>query len=159
MPGSGKSTFWKILAQKLWKQFIDFDDDIIEKSQWKSVWELVDTLEENNFLKLEETLCLWLSFHNSIFSTSWSLPYSQSSINHLKKLWTIIYIQVDIEEIIHRIWNMKTERIIGLQNNDYITLYKQREKLYQEAADIVFPYSWTNIEAISNNLIQKIWKY
>lgn len=157
MPGSGKSTLWKQLAKNLGFHFLDFDDDVLEVTQSKSVWELVCELSETNFMQLEEDECLKLNFKSTVFSTSWSLPYSKRSITHLKALWTIIYLQVDINEIKNRISKMKTERIIGFMNKNLDVLLKEREKLYIDSSDIIFEYSGNDINSISNCLLKKIW--
>lgn len=157
MPGSGKSTLWKELSKKLNLSFLDFDDDVIETSQWKSVWKLSNELSQNEFIKLEEDLCLNLHFKNTVFSTSWSLPYSQKSIQHLKTFWTIIYLQVDIQEIMLRAWKMKTERIIWLSDNDLYSHLEEREELYISSSDIIFNYSGNNIKEITHSLIKFLW--
>lgn len=157
MPWSGKSTIWKILAQKLNLKFLDFDDDVIEWYQNKTVSDRVKSMSQKDFIAFEEKLCLNLSFEYTVFSTSWSLPYSQKSIKHLKSLWKIIYLKVDISEIKARIWSMKTLRIIGFEWNNLDELLKERESLYTNAADIIFNYSGNNIEEISQNLTQRLW--
>ena len=46
LPGSGKTTLGKLLANKLWKTFVDFDDDIIEKQCGKSVAAILNEVGE-----------------------------------------------------------------------------------------------------------------
>jgi len=158
MPGSGKSTLWRLLSNKIWFSFLDFDDDIIEPSQWKTVWEIAENSSWDDFLKLEEDLCLALSFSQTVFASSWSLPYSPKSVRHLKSLWTIVYLKVDVMEIQSRISHMKTDRIIGMKDNNLSNLLKEREKLYSESADIVFEYSWEDTDTIVCSLIKQLWK-
>ena len=74
MPGCGKTTFGKILAKELDYDFLDFDDDVIEVSQWQSVAETLQYLWEEKFLELEESLTLGLNFQNTILATSGSVP-------------------------------------------------------------------------------------
>lgn len=155
MPGSGKSTFWKIISEGLNMSFFDFDEHI-EVIYQKSVWELLEELWEKEFLCVESQLALKLQFENTIFATSWSLPYSELAMNHLSKLWTIIYLKVDIWEIIDRLKNMKTERIIGFKGNTFKEIFQEREWLYQKYADIIFNYSWNNIDKLSLELIHTL---
>jgi len=157
MPGSWKSTLSKILSEKIGYNFVDFDDDVIELSEGISVWLLAKNLSESDFKQLEEKLCLWLNFSKTVFSTSWSLPYSSKAMQHLRTLWTIVYLKADTIEIKSRMSHMKTDRIIGMKDNNLSNLLKEREKLYLESADIIFPYSWNNLDEISQNLIQKLW--
>lgn len=158
MPWCGKTTLWKALAKKIGYTFIDFDDDILQPQHWKTVWELVGQLSDSQFIELEEESAINLDLQNSILSTSGSLPYSNKAMRHLKSIGKIIYINVDVSEIEKRFEIMKTDRIIGLSNSSFQKLFFSREKLYTRHADIIFCYSWNNIEEISNNLIQELWK-
>lgn len=158
MPWSGKSTLWKLLAKKLGCDFLDFDDDIIEVTQWEKVSDMVANMSEDAFKKREEELCLNINFSNTIFSTSGSLPYSKKSMDHLKGLWTIIYLKVDITEIMERLNFMKTDRIIWMKNNNFEKLFLERENLYENVADIVFCYSGNDIHKITTHLAKVLKK-
>lgn len=157
MPWSWKTTLWKVLAQQLSYSFIDFDDDIIEQIEQKSVAELAKELSLEQFQNLEEKHALALNFSNTVLSSSGSLPYSEKAMLHLKSIWTVIYLKVDVSEIKQRLSDMKTERIIELRNKSFWELFIEREHLYETHADIVFSYSGSNIKGISNNLSTLLW--
>jgi len=103
MPGSGKTTFGKMLSEEFKMNFLDFDDDVIEKQEEQSVEELLSELGDTNFLKLEENLALELDFENTILSASGSLPLSPRAMSHLSTLGKIIYIKAPIDEIESRV--------------------------------------------------------
>jgi len=158
MPWCWKTTLWKLISEKLGYIFIDFDDDILEKKYNQTVWSLVRNMSDWEFKKLEEQSALQINMQKSVLSTSGSLPYSRASMNHLKTLWKIVYIKVNIWEIQQRLDKMKTDRIIWLLEANFEQLFYEREKLYSSHADIIFEYTWNNLEKISNNLIHKIWR-
>ncbi len=152
--GTGKSTKWKELAKKIWYNFIDFDDDILEKINnktaskilkvlninnidaenitQKTVWIILQLLWNNNFLKLEwymsNNLDLW---NNTVFATSWSLPLVDSSMNKLREKWKIIYLESDSNDIESRINNMKLDRIVWIPKNIYEFKIEQKLKIYE----------------------------
>jgi shikimate kinase len=51
---------------------------------------------------------------------------------------------------------MKTERIIGMKNKTFEEIFKEREELYLKYADVIFDYSGSNIDKISNNLLTEL---
>lgn len=156
MPWCWKTTLWKLISKKIGYKFIDFDDDILEKKHNKTVSKLVNSMSDIEFIKLEELSALQINIQKSILSTSGSLPYSDLSMRHLRMIWKIVYIKVDILEIQERFDKMKTDRIIWLNKSSFQQLFYEREKLYTSHADIIFEYTWNNLEEISNNLIQKL---
>ena len=158
MPGSWKTTLWKILATKLGYSFVDFDDDIIEVSQNKSVWDILEELWGKKIIRLEEKLGLELTIENTVLWTSGSLPYSGATMKHLQTLWEIVYLQINIHEIKARFDSMKTERIIWMKDKTFEEIFQEREKLYLKYADTVFSYSGSEMEAISNHLLKDLWR-
>lgn len=135
-----KTTFWNMLWEKLWSNFIDFDDNILEnitlvdaiefckeynikKESWihpsilinTSVSELLELLWEDIFKNLEEFMTLKLKLEkNTIIATSWSQVYSEEAMNYLNNISTIIYLEVPLQEILTRFYTMKVDRIIWM---------------------------------------------
>ena len=149
MPGSGKSTLGRRLAEFLNKNFIDFDDDILEQVRKPSVWEILKDLWDEWFLDYEEQETLKLEFKNTVFSCSWSQPLREKAMNHLKKLGTVIWIDVPVEVIESRLQNMKVERIVWMGRMSLKEILLWRKNFYEKAFDYRFEYTaWWNKEAM-----------
>ena len=160
-----KTTQWKLLAEYFWYNFIDFDDDILEKIDlktaqnfldkyniknikvndlaWKSVSELLEILWEKNFKKLEEFLTLNLELkEKTILATSWSQVYSELAMQTLQKISDIIYLEIPLVEITKRIASMKVDRIVWMNWKDDFETYKkvmeERLKLYEKYSNYKF---------------------
>ncbi len=159
LPWSGKTTLWKILAKNRWMDFIDFDDDVIEVQTAKSVSEILEELWESWFKKLEEQLGKGLRFENTVFATSWSLPYSEVVMKHLSDISTRVYLKVPQDEILERAKNMKVDRIIGMGTMTLAEIFQARSDLYTQYADIVFEYSGSDIKKIAQDLESSISNY
>ncbi len=116
---AGKTSFWKPLSEKIWYNFIDFDDDILEKINietankifnllsipvknkikpsdivYSSVSKIKDILWDNNFMILEWFLLKNLNLkENTILATSWSLPLTEWASEFLTKNCINIYLK------------------------------------------------------------------
>jgi len=142
MPGSWKTTIWKQLAEKLNMNFLDFDDDIIEKQSWKTVAQLLEELGEEKFLDYEEQLVLSLDdIKNTILSTSWSVPLKENAMKKLKQLWKVIYLDIPLDIIKSRLKVMKVDRIVGMKNMTMDEILEYRRSFYEKSYDYKFTIS------------------
>lgn len=139
MPWSWKSTIWKYLKDEIWRNFIDVDDYIEEKNN-TTVWFLLKSLWEEEFLEFEKNTVLSLNIKNSIISCTWSNPLKEKAIKYLKTIWYIIYIDVPLEIIKERLHKMKVDRIVWMANwkmtLDEILEY--RKQFYERSFDYRF---------------------
>lgn len=159
LPGAWKTTLGKPLANDFGIRFLDFDDDIIEKTQNDTVANILKKIWEDEFKLLEEELALDIKSRTStVLASSGSLPYSDKAMQHLWNLWPRIYLNPPIEEILARCEKMKTDRIIGMWKKSLETILKERADLYSKYADITFEYSGDDIDKISQDLIQTLWQ-
>jgi len=163
MPWSWKTTIGKKLAEDKKCNFIDFDDDILEKMTLQTseevIWllnlrkehvipedlsntevkDLLQILWEDKFLQLEWYLWEKLIFEKpTVLSTSWSLPLELDAMNHLKKDWKVIYIDTKIDSILKRLEQMKTDRIIWIWKMTLEQILNHRKKFYDLTKDYNF---------------------
>jgi len=150
-----KSSKWIELAKLLWKKFIDFDNDILEKITQQTAIDIYNILEtsvnfnpyqlinnsvanilklvwSDNFIKIEEYLTLQLDLDNTVLATSWSQILSEKSMNYLNEKWNIIYLNEKLDNIMERAPNMKLNRIVWMpfdvnkmSKNEIIKKYKE----------------------------------
>ncbi len=148
MPWSWKTTIWKDLATKLWMNFLDFDDDVIEKVMNKTVWEKLIELWEEKFIQMEENLALDLDIQNTVLCTSGSLPLSDKAMIKLKKLWKVIYLNINIEVVKQRLSIMKVDRIIWMDNMTLEEILIYRKSFYEKSFNYEFKLDtkWTKEE-------------
>jgi len=163
MPWSWKTTIWKKLSKEIWSNFCDFDDDVLEKItletaeealfilglnnsslipediSHKEVKTLLELLWDDKFLELEWFLWRNLVFDSqTVLSTSWSLPLRLDAMDHLKKEWKIIYIDIPLELIISRLKEMKTDRIIWMWKMTLEEILQYRHNFYNITKDFDF---------------------
>lgn len=143
MPWSWKTSIWKVLAQKLSMNFLDFDDDVIEWEMWKPVSECLEEMWEKKFLKMEEDLALKLNLENTVLATSGSIPLSEKAMDHLRKQWFSILLNIPIEAIENRLNLMLVDRIVWMNDDmDLRAILEWRKDFYHKHHDYSFDNSW-----------------
>jgi shikimate kinase len=138
MPGAGKSTIGKLLAEKLSAHFVDGDEYIFEKTGLRPQ-EIISTHGEEYFLRLERELFISPElFANTplVFAPGGSAIYSDDLMQKLKNQGKIIFLNVPFSEIERRINRAAPRGIIGLRNKTLQELYSERIPLYKKYSDL-----------------------
>lgn len=137
MPGSGKSTIGKILAEKLGWNFIDLDILIKEKTG-KTHAEILEEKGNQELLRLEDNLTFSLNLADAVFSPGGSIVYSALAMERLRKETIIIYLELSLSEIKSRLGDKIDGRgIVGLKEKGLEKLFKERDFLYRKYAQKV----------------------
>ncbi len=164
MPWAGKTSIWKRLATDLGYNFVDFDDDVLEKITNETAEEVISTLKlwpnwiktedihdttvaklvkllgDDDFIELERYMWKQLFFHEpTILSASGSLPLNIDTMSYLRKDWKVVYIKENIENIIHRLKLMKSDRIIWMKDwKSLREVLEDRKNFYRVTRDLKF---------------------
>lgn len=157
MSGVGKSKIGKLLSKKLNYGFIDIDE-IIEKDSDKKLQELLDSLGNEKFLKLEEKTIIKLKgISNSVISPGGSSIYSDTAMKFLKGISKIIFLHASLELIKKRTVNFSGRGIVGLKEKGLEKVFEERLPLYKRFADFTIEISSLNDEVVVNKIIQNIF--
>ena len=84
MPGTGKSTVGRALAERLNFTFVDVDDLIVQAAG-KTLPEILRTDGLEAFLAIEDQVGRALERTNTIISTGGSMVLSEGAMQHLKE--------------------------------------------------------------------------
>ncbi len=103
LPGSGKTTLGKRLAEKLNLTFVDLDLEI-EKKEGKTVQEIFAQKKENYFREIEsKTLRGFCSSNNDfVMSTGGGAPCFYDNMTLMNQSGTTIFLHVSAAQIIRR---------------------------------------------------------
>lgn len=135
MPGSGKSTLGVQIAKELGLNFID--TDLVIQNQQGQLLQTI--LIEKGYLALraiEEQALLELKLHRDLISTGGSAVYSDTAMQYLSQQGTIIYLEVDYDEIQKRINNESSRGIARPDGQSLKEVYAERTPLYERYADL-----------------------
>lgn len=154
--GCGKTTVGTAVASRLGYNLLDVDS-YIEKEAGCSISQIFADKGEQYFRELEtDTLKkLNASISHTVISTGGGLPMRPENAEELRKLGTVIYLDVQPEEVIRRL-SGDTSRPL-LQGDDVERkvnrLMDERRPVYESEADCVIPVTGRDVEEIVDELV------
>lgn len=155
MPGAGKSTIGVILAKSLGYGFVDTDLVIQERTK-KRLQEIIDNDGMDRFLTAEEEAVLSVDSLDSVIATGGSVVYSKKAMAHLKNHGTVIYLDVDVDEIIRRVSNISTRGIAIRKGATLKDVFTERSRLYEETCDIKVDCNGKTAESVVDAIIGRL---
>lgn len=160
MMGSGKSTVGRFLSENLQRPFIDADDYLVKRSDFKSINEIFNSQDEAFFRKLEEKTMLTLSQKNEIIiATGGGVVLNPINIKRMHDSGTVIYIDVPIDILVNRLSNDQHRPLLKNTNlHDKLqSILNIREDLYQQAANYIISVKKESPREVSDH-IQRLLK-
>lgn len=134
MPGCGKSTLGRYLAEILDRDFIDADPEI-EKDAGKTIPELF-AVSEDCFREQEtKTVKRLAGLQGKVLAMGGGVVLRRENIKNLKKNGTIIFLDRSPGDIAGDV-DTETRPLLAAGRKRIYDLYAQREALYREAADV-----------------------
>lgn len=134
--GSGKSTIGRILAKEFNTYFLD-TDVLIESFENKTISDIFKNEGEEAFRKMEKKCFEWIknSVTNTIISVGGGLPVY---VPEIKEAGRVIYLRVEFEDILKRMNDEEIKKRPLFQDvKKAKELFKKRDKIYAELADII----------------------
>lgn len=134
MPGSGKSTIGQLLASLLGFAFVD-SDYIIEALYARRLQEITELLPRDQFLDVEAQAIATLRGVDCVIATGGSAIYRAPSMEHLRSLGPVIYLQTSLSNIERRI-ALNPQRGISFGPGQTLPdLFGERQPLYEQYAE------------------------
>lgn len=158
MPAVGKSTVGVVVAKRLGMQFID-TDLLIQKQENKLLREIISTVGEEGFLKIENQVNRDVDVENSVISPGGSVIYCEEAMEHFKDIGIIVYLQASYQTIKRRIRNPKKRGVVLREDQTLRNLYDERIKYFEKYADIVVSEDGCRIEETIENVLDKVEEY
>ena len=135
LPGCGKSTLGKLLANSLDFSFIDCDE-AIEKNENKVISKIFEEFGEDAFRDIEsKTLKDLSTVQNTVIATGGGCVERRENFEILRKLGTVVFINRPVEKIIGDIDIAKRPLLADGKARLY-TLNERRLPLYKEVCDL-----------------------
>jgi shikimate kinase len=155
MAGAGKSTIGRVLAKQLGYNFIDVDL-LIKENTGMPLQALIDKQGDLALIKFEEETILRLNqVDNCVISPGGSVVYSENTMQHLKEISKIIFLNAPFRIIIRRLPNARKRGIVGLRDRSLKELFEERMILYQKYADYSIKLKGKeSIQKIVENIIE-----
>lgn len=133
MPGSGKTSVGKILAESLSMDFCDVDE-YIEKSVGKTITEIFEN-GESYFRTLERTAIEKLSQKtNTVIATGGGVILCSQNMANLKQKSVVFFINRPIDHIVKDI-DILNRPLLAKNIGKIYQLFQERYELYKKYSD------------------------
>lgn len=130
MPGCGKTTIGKALAENLGKCFIDTDEEIV-KHEGISIPEIFKTRGEKAFREIESRVIAEISANQGlVIATGGGAVLNSRNIDLLKENGNAIFLDKDIDDIV-----TTSDRPLSSNKQDLQKRYDERYDIYVSSAD------------------------
>lgn len=156
MPGCGKSTVAKLLAQNAPYLFVDSDEEI--EKEYGSIADIFARYGEEKFRDIESRIVERLSKRdNLVIATGGGCMLRGQNVAALKKSGKIFYLQVDVSELIKRLKNDTTRPLLaGDAEENLKKLYAARAAIYQDTADYIIDCNGKTPYLAAQSVLEKI---
>lgn len=134
MPGSGKSTLGKALAEKMGREFLD-SDAVLEKEEQKTIPELFREIGEQGFRDTESRVIRSLSaLRGKVIATGGGAVLRAENVKNLRSNGVLLFLDAPLETL------MPTgDRPLTSTFDDLKKRYEERFHIYLASADAVIP--------------------
>ena len=140
LPGCGKSTVGKAVAERLGRSFLDFDQEI-ERRQGKTVAEIFGEKGEGHFRELEKLLTEELrQMGNMILAPGGGWVTNAEVVRLLRPPSRLVYLRVRPETAFKRLGSERTTRPLLMRPDplgEIRRLLQARQKAYESADHVI----------------------
>lgn len=135
MPGAGKSTLGRHLAERLGLGFTD-TDSVIESAAGTTLQAIVDARGHRALRQLEAEHLIHLQRRDHVIATGGSAVYSPDAMAALRVDGIIIHLHADLSVIQARVTDVDTRGLARAAGQTLEDLYAEREALYRHYAEL-----------------------
>lgn len=160
MPGSGKTTVGRLLAQQLGYGFVDSDAVIEQASGGKTINEIFTTAGEDAFRELESRVLAELSAHTRlVISTGGGIILRQMNWSYLQH-GLVVWLDVPVKLLMERLAEDNTRPLLKDPDphQKLQRLFDERQPLYEQADIRVTVNAGETPEQIAERVMQEIPK-
>lgn len=135
MPGCGKTTIGRILAQELGVPFVD-TDNLIRETEGMPLPKIQQEKGMDYFLRAEEHALLSLDDSPKVVATGGSAVFCEHGMMYLGSIATVILLETDLKMLMRRMGDPKKRGVVLGPNQTIMGVFRERRPLYLRYADI-----------------------
>lgn len=159
MRGAGKTTIGKAVAKKLSRQFVEMDDLVAKKADMP-IAAIVEKHGWDYFRDLESRVVIHVgNLDNIVIATGGGVVERPENTNALKRRSKIVLLLGGVDTLVSRIGrDSKRPLLTGAKNmrEDIQAVLQKRDKLYNDAADIIIDTENKTIDQVVLEVLQRI---
>ena len=131
-------------------------DLLIQEQAGRTLQEIVDRDGYVALRQIEEQVLLALDVQNQVISTGGSAVYSDAAMQHLKRNGTVVFLDISLETVIHRIGDYSLRGISRRPDQSLAELFEERFALYTRYADLTVKGEGFNQDRLCEAIIRKL---
>jgi shikimate kinase len=158
MPGAGKSTIGVILAKLASMSFMD-TDVTIQTEHDRTLQDIMDAEGYLGLRQIEEDILCGLHLEDHVIATGGSAAYSDPAMMHLKQNGIVVFLDVALQVLEHRIHNFATRGLAKRDDQSFEDLFEERSHLYNKYADIKIDCHNLSQEDLCDLILDKVRAY
>lgn len=158
MPGAGKSTLGKQLADRMLLPIIDLDKQL-ERSENITIPELFRERGEEYFREVEARLLRELSVqqHSFVMATGGGAPCFHQSLEFMKEQGIVVFLDVALDAIYDRVKNSSDRPLLSLESEEELRLrlenLRGKRLPFYSQAHIAFSGENLSIDSMANAIM------
>lgn len=159
--GSGKTTIGYRLAQKFGMSFYDSDQEI-ETHTGASVSLIFEIEGEAGFRQREKRMLQRLSMLEGVLvATGGGAIIDQDNRDLLRSSGIVVYLRTSVDQQLDRLGRDRSRPLLQTPDKHckLLELAQNRNPLYEQTADLIFPAKNRNIDSTVNQIYQAICRY
>lgn len=133
MPGAGKSTVARVLAERFGVPIFDGDVEI-ERRSGRHHSELLAELGREGFLDHEAEVLRSVAPEPMVVAPGGSVVYRERAVEHLRRLGPVIYLYVPEEVLAGRVGPLGPRGVVLGPGQTFGDLFRERDPMYASAA-------------------------
>ena len=160
MMGAGKTSVGKLLAKQLHKSFVDADQEIEQRTGVR-IAVIFDIEGEVGFRNREANVIRELTARTGIvLATGGGAVLREDNRKALAENGTVVYLRAHLDELWNRTRHDKNRPLLrsGDQRARLAELYRERDPLYCEIADLIVDTGSQSLRSLVNRLQQQLAK-
>lgn len=155
MPGCGKSTVGVVLAKTLGFDFTD-TDLLICKREGSTLQKLIEDRGLEYFQQVETEVGKELQVSRTVVATGGSMVLYEEAMKSLKEKGKVVFIDVELEELVRRITNITTRGITFKDGETLEDIYHSRRPFYKIYADVTINVCDSSVEQTVEKLVEEL---
>ncbi len=155
MAGCGKSSVGRLIARKLGRLFVD-TDDLIVKSQGRTLQDIIDTEGPMGFRRIEEEVLLGVDLHDHVIATGGSSIYSTAGMVHLERIGIIVLLDAPLEVLKERVGDTSGRGLVKQPDQSFEELFLERKPLYDKYGSIRIKCSELDHDEVCQKIIEAL---
>jgi shikimate kinase len=155
MPGSGKTTVGKYLAERWGCDLLD-TDRLIETREKKTLEELIERYGLERFVQIEASHIRSIAVTKTVIASGGSVVYDAEAMKHLREISTIIYLDVPLAELEHRVGDLKIRGVVIAYGMNVADLWQERDPLYRKYADVIVTSTGNDPKSSAEEVMKRL---